>query len=191
VRLGEPVTPGRVGAPLPGVELKLVDDAGATLETSDDETIGEIAVRGPNLFSGYLNRPEATEEAMRDGWFLTGDLATRDHSGSIRLVGRRTTDLIKSGGYRIGAGEVEGALLEHPAVSEAAVAGRPDADLGEHVAAWIVTESGRSVSAEELAEHVVRLLAKHKRPREVHFVDALPRNAMGKVMKRGLIPEKQ
>ncbi len=191
VRLGEPVTPGRVGAPLPGVELKLVDDDGATLETNDDETIGEIAVRGPNLFSGYLNRPEATEEAMRDGWFLTGDLATRDRSGSIRLVGRRATDLIKSGGYRIGAGEVEGALLEHPAVSEAAVAGRPDADLGEHVAAWIVTEPDRSVSAEELAEHVARLLSKHKRPREVHFVDALPRNAMGKVMKRGLIPEKQ
>ena len=89
-RLGEPVIAGRVGPPLPGVEVKLVDEDGATIEPSDDETIGEIAVRGPNLFTGYLNRPDATEEAMRDGWFMTGDLATRDASGSIKHVGRKT-----------------------------------------------------------------------------------------------------
>jgi malonyl-CoA/methylmalonyl-CoA synthetase len=186
-RLGETVNPGRVGPPVPGVELKLVDDEGETVEANDDETIAEIAVRGPNLFCGYLNQPEATAETMRDGWFLTGDLSTRDASGSLRIVGRRATDLIKSGGYRIGAGEIEGALLEHPAVSEAAVAGRPDPDLGERIAAWVVTTPGQTVAADELAAHVESLLSRHKRPREVHFVDSLPRNEMGKVLKRALV----
>ncbi len=185
-RLGERVIPGRVGPPLPGVELKLIADDGATIDQSDDETIGEVAVKGPNVFKGYLNRPDATAEAMTDGWFMTGDLATRNESGSLKLVGRKSTDLIKSGGYRIGAGEIEGALLEHPAVAEAAVTGRPDEDLGERIVAWVVTEPGRQASAEELEDHVATLLTKHKRPREVHFLDELPRNAMGKVMKREL-----
>ncbi|MBV9363893.1 MAG: acyl-CoA synthetase [Solirubrobacterales bacterium] len=186
VRLGQPVIPGRVGAPLPGVELRLMAEDGTILDTTDDETVGELAVRGANLFTGYLNRPEATAESMRDGWFLTGDLATRDASGSIRLVGRKSTDLIKSGGYRIGAGEIEGALLEHPAVAEVAVTGAPDEDLGERIVAWVVLESGRAATAGELTEHVAELLTRHKRPREVHFLDALPRNAMGKVIKREL-----
>ena len=186
VRIGDDVIPGRVGPPVPGVQCKLLDDDGVTIESSDDEQIGEIAVRGPNLFSGYLNQPEATEQVMRDGWLLTGDLATRAQSGSLRIVGRRATDLIKSGGYRIGAGEVEGALLEHPAVAEAAVTGRPDPDLGERVAAWVVTEPGHSTDAQELVSHVANLLSKQKRPREVHFVAALPRNEMGKVLKRNL-----
>jgi malonyl-CoA/methylmalonyl-CoA synthetase len=186
VRLGDEIVPGRVGPPLPGVEVKLIADDGSTIETSDDETIGEVAVRGPNVFKGYLNRPDATAEAMRDGWFMTGDLATRDASGSLKLVGRKSTDLIKSGGYRIGAGEIEGALLEHPAVAEVAVTGRPDEDLGERIVAWVVTEPGQTATADELSDHVAGLLTKHKRPREVNFVDELPRNAMGKVVKREL-----
>lgn len=186
VRLGDPVMPGRVGPPLPGVEVNLIAEDGTTIESSDDETIGEVAVRGPNVFKGYLNRPDATEEAMRDGWFMTGDLATRNEQGSLKLVGRKSTDLIKSGGYRIGAGEIEGALLEHPAVAEVAVTGRPDDDLGERIVAWVVTEPGRTATADELSDHVATLLTKHKRPREVHFIDELPRNAMGKVMKREL-----
>ena len=96
------------------------------------------------MFKGYLNRPDATEEAMRDGWFMTGDMATRDAQGSLKLVGRKSTDLIKSGGYRIGAGEIEGALLEHPAVAEVAVTAKPDDDLGERIVAWVVTEPGRN-----------------------------------------------
>ena len=103
------------------------------------------------MFLGYLNRPDATEEAMRDGWFMTGDMATRDESGSLKLVGRKSTDLIKSGGYRIGAGEIEGALLEHPAVAEVAVTGRPDDDLGERIVAWVVPEPGHDATAEELS----------------------------------------
>ena len=136
--------PGTVGPPLPGVDVRLVDDDGAVLEGADDETIGEIQVRGPNLFLEYLNRPDATAEAMRDGWFATGDMATRTADGYIRIVGRRATDLIKSGGYKIGAGEIEGCLREHPAVEDAAVTGEADEDLGERVVAWIVLRDGAS-----------------------------------------------
>jgi malonyl-CoA/methylmalonyl-CoA synthetase len=175
--------PGTVGLPLPGVDLRLLDDAGDEIETSDDATIGEVAVRGPNLFAGYLNRPEATAAAMRDGWFLTGDLATRGPGGYLRIVGRRATDLIKTGGFKVGAGEIEGALLEHPAVAEAAVKGEPDDDLGERIVAWVVVRDGPPPSAGDLADHVASLLAPHKRPRSVRFLDALPRNELGKVRK--------
>jgi malonyl-CoA/methylmalonyl-CoA synthetase len=177
---------GYVGPPVDGVDIRLLDDDGAPIDAADDETIGEIAVRGPNLMLGYLNRPDATAEALRDGWFLTGDLATRATDGYIRIVGRRATDLIKSGGYKIGAGEIEGALLEHPDVKEAAVTGEPDPELGERIVAWIVPSPGAEPSADELASHVASLLTPHKRPRVVHLVDALPRNELGKVQKARL-----
>jgi malonyl-CoA/methylmalonyl-CoA synthetase len=177
---------GYVGPPLEGVELRLLDDDGHPIEAADDETIGEIDVRGPNLFLEYLNRPDATAEVLRDGWFATGDLATRASGGYIRIVGRRATDLIKSGGFKIGAGEIEGALLEHPEVQEAAVTGEPDPDLGERIVAWIVPRPGAQPSAESLADHVAGLLTPHKRPRVVHLMDELPRNEMGKVQKKRL-----
>jgi malonyl-CoA/methylmalonyl-CoA synthetase len=176
--------PGEVGRPLPGIDLRLVTDGGEDAPW-DGETIGEVTVRGPNLFLGYLNRPR--DEGLRDGWFETGDLATRAGDGYVRIVGRKSTDLIKTGGYKVGAGEVEGALLEHAAVSEAAVTGALDEDLGERIVAWVVLESGAAPPRpEELADHVAKLLAPHKRPRTVHFVAELPRNAMGKVVKQRL-----
>jgi malonyl-CoA/methylmalonyl-CoA synthetase len=178
--------PGYVGPPLEGVEVRLTDDDGNAIEAADDETIGEIQVRGPNLFLEYLNRPDATAEAMAGGWFKTGDLATRAPDGYIRIVGRRATDLIKSGGFKIGAGEIEGALMEHPAVREVAVTGEPDADLGERIVAWVVAAGDDRPSVDELAGHVADLLTPHKRPRVVHFVDELPRNEMGKVQKKRL-----
>ena len=178
--------PGSVGLPVQGVEVRLVDEAGRILDVRDDATFGELEVRGATLFTGYLNRPEATAETMRGGWFRTGDLATRSADGYLRMVGRKATDLIESGGYKIGAGEIENALLEHPGVAEVAVAGRPDDDLGERVVAWVVPVPGAHPGAEELAEHVAGLLAPHKRPRTVHLVDELPRNDMGKVLKREL-----
>jgi malonyl-CoA/methylmalonyl-CoA synthetase len=178
--------PGYVGPPLDGVELRLVDDDGNALDAADDETIGEIQVRGPNLFLEYLNRPDATGEAMTDGWFRTGDLATRAPDGYIRIVGRRATDLIKSGGFKIGAGEIEGALMEHPGVVEVAVTGEPDPDLGERIVAWVVAAEGDRPSEDELSGHVADLLTPHKRPRVVRFVDELPRNEMGKVQKKRL-----
>jgi malonyl-CoA/methylmalonyl-CoA synthetase len=178
--------PGTVGPPLPGIDLRLIDDDGDEVASSDDETIGEIQVRGPNLFLGYLNRDDATAEAMRDGWFATGDMATRTAAGYIRIVGRRATDLIKSGGYKIGAGEIEGCLREHPAVQDAAVTGEDDPDLGERVIAWVVLRSGGDAGELELVDHVADELAPHKRPREVRFVDELPRNELGKVQKQRL-----
>ncbi|GKQ40347.1 acyl-CoA synthetase [Streptomyces sp. A012304] len=184
---GEP-RPGTVGVPLPGVELRLVEDDGSPVGAYDGETVGEIQVRGPNLFTEYLNRPDATAAAFTaDGWFRTGDMAVRDPDGYVRIVGRKATDLIKSGGYKIGAGEIENALLEHPGVREAAVTGEPDPDLGERIVAWVVPADPASPPGqEELADHVARRLAPHKRPRVVRHLDALPRNDMGKIMKRAL-----
>jgi malonyl-CoA/methylmalonyl-CoA synthetase len=179
--------PGYVGEPLPGVELRLVGDDGEDVEVSDDETIGEVAVRGPNVFTGYLNRREATAEALRDGWFFTGDIGTRTKEGYWRIVGRRSIDLIKTGGYKVGAGEVETALLGHARVEEAAVVAAPDPDLGERIVAFVVTGDGDPrPPADELIAHVAGQLAPHKRPREVRFVESLPRNAMGKIMKKRL-----
>ncbi|MDO0927853.1 acyl-CoA synthetase [Streptomyces sp. TG1A-8] len=179
---------GTVGVPLPGVELRLVEEDGTEVAAYDGETVGEIQVRGPNLFTEYLNRPDATAAAFTaDGWFRTGDVAVREPDGYVRIVGRKATDLIKSGGYKIGAGEIENALLEHPGVREAAVTGEPDADLGERIVAWIVPADPQAPpSARELADHVARRLAPHKRPRVVRHLDVLPRNDMGKVMKRAL-----
>jgi malonyl-CoA/methylmalonyl-CoA synthetase len=181
-----PRTPGTVGPPLPGVTLRLVDEARRPLAPGP-EVIGEIAVKGPCVFGGYLNRPDATAEALDgDGFFHTGDIAAITPAGEVRIVGRRATDLIKTGGYKVGAGEVEAALLEHPAVREAAVVGAPDDDLGERIVAFVVPAPGAAPSPQELADHVARLLAPHKRPRTVRLVEALPRNAMGKVLKRQL-----
>ena len=170
-----------------GVELRLVDDHGRPLTSASPETMGEIEVRGTNLFSGYLNRPDATFEAMTtDGWFRTGDMAVRESDGSVRLVGRKSTDLVKSGGYKIGAGEIENVLLAHPGVAEVAVVGEPDPDLGECVAAWVVPATAAPPSLEELSDLVAAQLAPYKRPRRLHLVEALPRNDMGKVLKRAL-----
>jgi malonyl-CoA/methylmalonyl-CoA synthetase len=181
-----PRTPGAVGPPLPGIDLRLVDERRGPLPPSPD-ALGEVAVRGPCVFAGYLDRPEATAEAMdAAGFFHTGDIATTTPRGELRIVGRRATDLIKTGGYKVGAGEIEAALLEHPGVREAAVVGFPDEDLGERIAAFVVPYPGQSPPPEELAEHVARLLAPHKRPRLVRLVPELPRNAMGKVLKKSL-----
>jgi len=177
---------GYVGRPLDGVALRVLGEDGRELP-HDDATIGDVFVRGPSLFDGYLGAQQETAAAFRDGWFATGDLGTLAADGYLRLVGRRSTDLIKSGGFRIGAGEIESALLEHPAVAEAAVLGVADTDLGERIVAWIVLAPGAAVAERELVEHVALALTPHKRPREVRFVDSLPRNALGKVQKRMLM----
>lgn len=179
-RADGPRTPGSVGVPLPGVSTRVVRDG-------DDSGPGELQVTGPTLFSGYLNRPEATAGSFtEDGWFRTGDMAVIEADGGHRIVGRASTDLIKSGGYRIGAGEVENALLDHPAVTEAAVVGAPDADLGQRVVAYVVAADG--VSERDLIDFVAGRLSAHKRPRDIRFLDALPRNAMGKPQKKLLPP---
>ena len=173
--------PGFVGLPVAGVTTRLVAEDGADAP-ADGESIGELLVKGPTLFSGYLNRPDATARALDPaGWFHTGDVATIGPDGWHRIVGRASTDLIKSGGYRIGAGEVEDALLTHPGVREAAVVGAPDLDLGERVVAYVVADG---VGSQQLIDFVAAHLSIHKRPREVHLLTQLPRNAMGKVQKQ-------
>ena len=174
--------PGWVGLPLTGIETRLVDEDGAAIR-HDGETIGRLQVRGPTMFDGYLDRPDATAEALdADGWYRTGDVAVIDEGGMHRIVGRESVDLIKSGGFRIGAGEVEAALLGHPGVREAAVVGLPDDDLGQRVVAFVVGDA----EPEALINFVAQQLSVHKRPREVRLVDSLPRNAMGKVLKKEL-----
>jgi acyl-CoA synthetase (AMP-forming)/AMP-acid ligase II len=183
----EPARPGYVGVALPGVEVSVRDERGAEVR-GDDEEIGGVWVRGPSVFAAYANPRDSTEDAFADGWFDTGDLAALTPAGELRLVGRRSSDLIKSGGYRIAAGEIEAALREHPAVREVAVRGLPDSDLGERVAAWVVVAEGANVADGELVEHVARELTPHKRPREIHRVHSLPRNELGKVQKQLLEP---
>jgi len=175
--------PGWVGLPLAGVSSRLVGDDGAEVP-HDGETIGRLEVQGPMLFDGYLNRPDATADVFdADGWYRTGDVAVVDGSGMHRIVGRESVDLIKSGGYRIGAGEIETALLGHAGVSEVAVVGVPDDDLGQRIVAFVVGDA----QPDELIDYVAQQLSVHKRPREVRIVDALPRNAMGKVLKKELL----
>jgi fatty acid CoA ligase FadD36 len=176
-RADGPRRPGAVGTPLPGIATRIAESA---------DGIGELQLTGPTLFDGYLGRPEATEASYTDdGWFRTGDIAAIDADGTHRIVGRASTDLIKSGGYRIGAGEVENALLAHPSVREAAVVGAPHADLGQQIVAYVVAEG---VGATELTDFVATRLSVHKRPRQVRFLSELPRNAMGKPQKRLLPP---
>ena len=155
---------------------------------SDDETIGEVAVRGPNLFIGLPEPPRRDRRGVRaTAGSAPATWPRATPTATLRIVGRRATDLIKSGGYKIGAGEIEGALLEHPAVAEVAVAGVPDDDLGERIVAWVVPRARPRRPADERSSSTTwRAARPHKRPREVHFVDALPRNAMGKVQKKAL-----
>jgi fatty acid CoA ligase FadD36 len=161
---------------------RLVDESDAPV-AHDGESIGRLEVRTPTIFDGYLNRPDATAEAMTaDGYYRTGDVAVIDGDGMHRIVGRESVDLIKSGGYRIGAGEVETALLGHPGVAEVAVVGVPDDDLGQRIVAFVVGDA----DPQALIDYVAQQLSAHKRPREVRKVDALPRNAMGKVLKKEL-----
>lgn len=175
--------PGWVGLPLASMQTRLVGEDGSPVP-HDGETIGALQVRTPTIFDGYLNRPDATAAAFdADGWYRTGDVAAIDGEGMHRIVGRESVDLIKSGGYRIGAGEIETVLLGHPGVEEVAVVGMPDADLGQRIVAFIVGDAAPG----ELTDYVAQQLSVHKRPREVRIVDALPRNAMGKVMKKELL----
>lgn len=175
-------TPGSVGVPLPGVRTRLAlldDDAKA-----HRDGLGALEVSSAAEFSGYLGRPDATAGARTaDGWFRTGDIATIDDAGVHRIVGRASSDLIKSGGYRIGAGEIEDALLAHPAVREAAVIGVPDQDLGQRIVAYVVADG---IDGSALAAFAADRLSRHKAPRSIVFLDELPRNTMGKVMKSAL-----
>jgi malonyl-CoA/methylmalonyl-CoA synthetase len=172
---------GTVGMPFPNQEARVVDVR--TRQLLPAGTVGEIEVRGPHVFAGYWQQPEATAAAFSaDGWFKTGDLGTCSADGYFTITGR-LSELIISGGYNVYPREVEDVLAEHPAIAEVAVLSLPDAELGEQVVAVVVPTSGSTPSADELIAFCRERLASYKKPRQVMFVEALPRNALGKVQK--------
>jgi long-chain acyl-CoA synthetase len=172
--------PGSIGTPIAGVEFKLVDEAGEAVAAG---AIGEILIRGHNVMKGYWERPEATAESIRDGWFATGDMARIDDDGYYFIVDRKK-DLIIRGGYNVYPREVEEVLYEHPAVREAAVIGVPDKEWGEEVGAAVALKDGEAVEAEELQAFVKEQVAGYKYPRRIWFVDELPKGPTGKILKR-------
>ena len=171
--------PGSVGTPLPRVAVQLVSERGEPVEPG---ALGEIEVRGPSVFKEYWGKPEATRDAFRDGWFRTGDTAIVE-SGVYRILGRTNIDILKTGGHKVSALEIEEALREHPAVAECAVVGVPDPEWGERVAAAVVLNDGDALDLQSLRGWAKEFLAAYKLPSRLLVVDALPRNAMGKVMK--------
>ena len=171
---------GSIGKPMMFTEARV---ARADGREADPGEVGELWLRGPHVCSGYWRNPEATAAALdEDGWFHTGDLARRDEDGFYAIAGRQK-DMLISGGVNIYPAEIEGELLLHPAVQDAAVVGIPDETWGEVGAAFVVVRGGRTVTEEDLATFLTKTLAKYKVPRRWVFVDALPRTAYGKVVK--------
>ena len=171
--------------PLPGVALRIVDDAGALCPP---DVAGEIVVRTPARMAGYLNLPEASARALRDGWLHTGDVGLLTPDGRLRVLDRRS-DLVVSGGENVYPAEVEAALLAHPDVAEAAVVGAPDPDLGQRVVAAVVLRAGAERDPEALRRFCRTRLAGFKVPRAVRFLAALPRTGSGKVLRRAIVSE--
>lgn len=176
--------PGSVGTPLPGVEVQLMDADG---KPAAPGTPGGIEVRGPAVFAEYWANPAATHEAFRDGWFFTGDTAVIEN-GKYRILGRTNIDILKTGGHKVSALEIEEALRQHPAIAECCVVGLPDSEWGERVAAAVVLNENHTLDLQSLRTWARELLAVHKLPSRLLILDALPRNAMGKVMKPALAP---
>jgi malonyl-CoA/methylmalonyl-CoA synthetase len=187
--------PGYVGLPLPGVTARLADEAGREVAAeglsreelssegrSREGQSGEIQIKGQNVFIEYWRRPEATREAFRDGWFRSGDIAVIK-DGYWRILGRSSVDIIKTGGYKVSALEVEEVLRTHPAIAECAVVGVEDAEWGERVCAAVLLKAGKTLSHAELREWAKERLASYKAPTRVLYMDELPRNVMGKVTK--------
>ncbi len=176
--------PGSIGYPIDGVEMRVVDVQGNDVPAGE---VGEIAIRGHNVMKAYWNRPEATAEAIRDGWFFTGDMARKDADGFYYIVDRKK-DLIIRGGYNVYPREIEEVLYEHPAVREAAVIALPHPTLGEEIGAAVVLKDGDQATPEQLRDFVKERLAAYKYPRHVWLVDALPKGPTGKIVKREIMP---
>lgn len=175
--------PGSVGRPLPGVEVQLVAEDGAPVAEGQ---VGEIEVRSPGVFREYWGKPDATRAVFRDGWFRTGDTAIVEN-GVYRILGRTSSDILKTGGHKVSALEIEEALRQHPAVADCAVVGVPDEEWGERVAAALVLNGGNGVDLSSLRAWARRSLAPHKLPSRLLVLDDLPRNTMGKVIKSSVV----
>jgi malonyl-CoA/methylmalonyl-CoA synthetase len=172
--------PGAVGVALPGVTVRLVSEAGESIEAENEP--GEIQVHGPAVFSEYWHKPDVTEASFVEGWFRTGDMAVLE-DGYYRIMGRLSVDIIKSGGYKLSALEIEADLLMHPAILECAVVGVPDDTWGEAVAVAIVTRDGEHIELPALKEWATERMSKYKIPKSLLLLEDLPKNAMGKVTK--------
>jgi len=179
--------PGSIGVPIWGIECKLVDQDWheVNADNSDDDAVGEIAIRGHNIMKGYLNRPEATAEVMKDGWFRTGDLARRDKDGFYYIVDR-SKDMIIRGGYNVYPREVEEVLMTHPDVSLAAVVGVKHESHGEEIKAFVIMNEGSTTTEDDLVAWAKEQMASYKYPRLVELVPSLPMTATGKILKREL-----
>lgn len=181
-RMAPAPKPGSVGMPLPGIEVRLVDEKGQDVQLGDP---GEVAVRGPNVFQGYWNRPDETERSLIDGWFHTGDIAVLDEEGYYYLVDRKR-DLIIVSGFNVFPSEVEAALMQDHRISEAAVVGVPHTYTGEAVKAYVTLAEGAEATPEELQSAVTERLARFKCPEAIEIVDELPHLLTGKVLRRAL-----
>ncbi len=175
--------PGSVGVPLPNVEVKLVDENGNEVAAG---TPGEILVKSPGVFLEYWGKPEATQQAFRDGWFCTADVAMVEN-GVYRILGRSSVDIIKTGGYKVSALEIEEVLRTHPQIKDCAVIGLADDEWGERVAAALVLKPESAITLDSLRSWAKERLAAYKIPSRIHMLDELPRNAMGKVIKSQLV----
>ncbi len=177
--------PGHIGHPLPGVMIKILDEEGNEVKKGEP---GEIHVKGDNVFLEYWDKPEATQDAFtEDGWFKTGDIADVN-DGYIRIIGRNSVDIIKSGGYKISALEIEEILRKHEAIADCGVIGIPDEEWGEIIGASLILEKSATIDLDELKEWLKNLLPGYKLPRKYIIQEELPRNVMGKVTKKALIP---
>jgi long-chain acyl-CoA synthetase len=173
---------GSVGRALPGIDVKILDDDHNEMPIGE---LGEICVRGPNVMPGYYRLPEVTAETVRDGWLHSGDIGRQDASGHFYVVERKK-DMIIRGGFNVYPRDIEEVLFEHPAIAEAAVVGRPDPEFGEEVVAFVVRRPGQDLTEQELIDFCRSKLAKYKTPKEVHFTDQLPKNQVGKILRREL-----
>ncbi|MGM0556384.1 MAG: acyl-CoA synthetase [Myxococcota bacterium] len=182
---------GTVGFAVPGCEIRIVDE---DFEDVDTEEVGQILVRGDSVMRGYWKQPERTEDAFHNGWFITGDVARRDEDGYIAIVGRMSVDIIKSGGYKISAREIEEVLLDHPSIEDIGVVGVPDEEWGERIAAAVILRDGHENPGEaalldDLQAFASEALASYKKIREAIVLDELPRNALGKVQKHRIVEQ--
>ncbi|WP_203336395.1 long-chain-fatty-acid--CoA ligase [Nocardioides limicola] len=184
-RLGEPVRVGSIGTPIPGVEMKLLVPETWDEVPEDPDAVGEIAIKGHNIMKGYHDRPEATAEAIQDGWFRSGDLGRRDADGWYYIVDR-SKDMIIRGGFNVYPREIEEVLMTHPAVSLAAVIGVPHDSHGEEIKAVVIRNADVEITEDELVAWAKDQMAAYKYPRIVEFVDAMPMTATGKILKREL-----
>jgi long-chain acyl-CoA synthetase len=183
-RFGEEPRVGSIGVPIPGVEMKLIRDDWSDAEGGPEE-IGEIAIRGHNVMKGYYKRPEATAEAIKEGWFRSGDLARKDEDGFYYIVDR-SKDMIIRGGFNVYPREIEEVLMTHEAVSLAAVIGVPHESHGEEVKAFVILNEGATITGDELVAWGKDQMANYKYPRTVEIVESLPMTATGKILKREL-----